>query len=111
MRPIRYLPVVAVATLLSACASQAPRDLDTVAVRGVPQLGNDFQKALSQNYVDLAQIELDEGHRDAATYYNTRSRQAAAGKTVTPVRMDERAITAVKAVSYTHLSCRRSARV
>ncbi len=89
------------AAILGACASPATRDIDTTAVRGVPQLGSDFQKALSHDYVALAQIELDEGHRDATTYYNTKSRAAAAGKTVMPTRMDQRSITAVKVAELT----------
>lgn len=101
MKPIKYLPVIAFAAILGACASPAPRDLDTTAVRGVPQLGNDFQKALSSDYVALAQIELDEGHRDATTYFNTKSRHAAAGMIVLPTRMNERSITAIKVAELT----------
>lgn len=106
MKPIKYLPVIAVAALLGACAGPAPRDLDTAAVRGVPQLGNDFQKALSRDYVALAQIERDEAHPAATTYYNTKSRQAAAGKTVPPTSMNERSITAVKVAELTKARAR-----
>ena len=90
MRTLKYLPVIAVAAVLGACASPTPHDLNTSEVRALPQMGSDFHKALHHDYVALAQIEIDEGHRDATTYYNQKSRQAAAGMNVLPTRMSER---------------------
>jgi OOP family OmpA-OmpF porin len=101
LKPIKYLPVIAFAAILGACAGPAPRDIDTVAVRGVPQLGTDFQKALSDDYVVLAQSELNQSDRSSTTYYNTKSRQAAAGLTVLPTRMDERSISSANVAELT----------
>ena len=92
MRTLKYLPVIAVATVLGACATPALYDLNTSKVRALPQMGSDFHKALHHDYVVLAQTEIDEGHRDATTYYNQKSRQASAGMTVLPTGMDERSI-------------------
>lgn len=92
MQPIRCLSAVAVAALLGACAGGEVRDLDTTSVRNLPQHGSEFNRALHQNYVTLAQEEVDEAHVNAASYYNTKARQAASGATVLPTRMDERSV-------------------
>ncbi len=92
MKPIKYLPVIAVASLLGACAAPASNDLNMAEVRMLPQMGNDFDKALHQNYVALAQTEIDEGHRNATTFYNVRARQAAAGQKVLPTQIDDRGL-------------------
>ena len=101
MKPIKYLPIFAFAAILGACAAPAERDIDTAAVRGVPQLGTEFQKALSNDYVVLAQSELNQSDRSSTTYYNMKSRQAAAGMTVLPTRMDERSINSRNVVELT----------
>ncbi|NQW01443.1 MAG: OmpA family protein [Rhodospirillales bacterium] len=91
MKQFRYLPVLAVASLLGACAGQAP-DLNVAEVRGLPQMGDAFHQALHNDYVDLAETEIEEAHRGAADYYNTKARMAAANGNVLPTRMDERKI-------------------
>ncbi len=93
MRPFKYLPVVAVASLLGACAMQ-PLDTNVSQVRALPQAGGDFQQALHRNYVALAQLEIDEAHPEATSYYDTKARQAAANLQVMPTKMDERSIPA-----------------
>ena len=101
LNTIKYLPIIAFTALLGACAGPAQLDLDTTAVRGVPQLGSDFQKALSHDYVALAQVELDESDRPNTSLFDTKARQAAAGMNVMPTRMDQRSITAVKVAELT----------
>ena len=93
MRSLKYLPVIAAVSLLGACVSQ-PLDTNVSEVRGLPQSGGDFQQALHRNYVALAQIEIDEAHPEATSYYDTKARQAAANVLVLPTRMDERSIPA-----------------
>lgn len=92
MKSIKYLPVIAIATLLGACASPTPHDLNTAEVRALPQHGTDFQKALHHDYVVLAESELEQGDRGTTTVYDTKARQVSAGVTVLPTRMDERKI-------------------
>jgi len=94
MKSIKYLPVIAVATVLGACASPAPYDLNMSQVRALQDTGNKFQVALHQDYVALAQSESDEADRRDATYFNAKARQAAANGNVLPTRMDERKIPA-----------------
>lgn len=94
LKPIKYLPVIALATLLGACASPTPHDLNTAEVRALPQHGTEFQKALHHDYVVLAQSELDQGDRGTTTVYDTKARQVSAGVTVLPTRMDERSLPA-----------------
>ena len=100
MRPIRYLPVIAVASLLGACASQTS-DVNVSEVRALPQMGNDFQRALHRDYVALAQIEIDEAHQHATNYYGTKARQAAANGKVLPTGMGERTIPAANVAELT----------
>jgi len=67
-------------------------DLNTAEVRALPQAGSEFQKALHHQYVALAQIEIDEAHPAATSYYDTKARQAAAGAIVLPTNMGDRSI-------------------
>ncbi len=94
MKPIKFLPVIAVASLLGACAAPTPHDLNMAEVRMLPQMGTAFDKALHQDYAALAQTEIDEGHRDATTFYNMRARQAAAGHKVMPTQIGDRELPA-----------------
>ena len=101
MKPIRFLPVIAVASILGACASPTPYDLNTSQVRALSDSGNDFQKALHVDYVNEAQIAFDETDRGSTTYYNTKARQAAAGYVVLPTAMSERSIPADRVAELT----------
>ncbi len=93
MRLIKHLPIIAVASLLGACTMPGPvRDLDVAEVRALPQMGTDFQKALHHDYVALAQLEIDEKHPGATSYYDTKAREAAAGGKVMPTSMGDRTI-------------------
>jgi len=93
MKPTRFLPVLAVATLLGACANQA-QDLNVSEVRALPQSGDAFHKALHNDYVALAQSEINQADRGSTIYYNTKARHAAANDTVLPTKMNERRIPA-----------------
>ena len=101
MRTLKYLPVIAVATLLGACAHPVPHDLANAEVRALPQNGSDFQKALHYDYGVLAQSELDQGDRGMTTVYNTMARMASAGTTVLPTRMEDRKIPAANVAELT----------
>tara|TARA_R110001592_G_scaffold64194_4_gene197438 strand:- start:11531 stop:12406 length:876 start_codon:yes stop_codon:yes gene_type:complete len=90
MKPIRLLSIAALAGLLGACAGNVVQDWNIAEVRALPQQGNKFQQALHSDYVALAQIEHDEGHWDAVSYYDIKARQAAIGAKVLPTTMAER---------------------
>lgn len=93
MKQIRMLPIIAFASLLGACASQAP-DLNVSEVRVLPQTGDAFHKALHNDYVTLAQSEINQADRGSTDYYNTKARHAAANDKVLPTKMNERKIPA-----------------
>lgn len=101
MKPIKFLPVIAVATILGACASPEPYDLKNAEVSALPQYGSEFQKALHRDYANLAVSEFDQADRASTTYYNLKSRQASAGTTVLPTRMEERSIPAMNVAELT----------
>lgn len=96
MKSIKYLSVVAVASILGACAAPASKDLNVSEVSALPSQGNSFQKALHRDYAALAQTEIVESHFEATTYYNTKARLAAANGNVRPTSMDERVIPAAR---------------
>ncbi|MGJ3261564.1 MAG: OmpA family protein [Rhodospirillales bacterium] len=92
MKQIRYLPVIAITSLLGACAAPAPLDLNVSQVRALQDQGDSFHVALHQGYATLAQSELDEADRRDADYFNSKARHAAANGNVLPTGMDERGI-------------------
>ncbi|WNK01273.1 OmpA family protein [Thalassospiraceae bacterium LMO-JJ14] len=92
MKSIKYLSVIALASVLGACAAPTPQDLNVSQVRGLQDKGNEFHAALHRDYTALAQSELDEADRGDTDYFNTKARQAAANGNVLPTRMDERSI-------------------
>ncbi len=102
MKTIKYLPVIALASVLGACAAPAPQDLNVSEVRGLKATGNDFQAALHRDYTALAQSEIDEADRRDTDYFNTKARKAAANGNVLPTRMDERKIPAAYVKELSH---------
>ena len=92
LKQIRYLPVIAITSLLGACAAPAPLDLNVSQVRSLNDQGNSFHAALHQGYVTLAQNELDEADRRDTDYFNSKARRAAANGNVMPTEMNERGI-------------------
>jgi OOP family OmpA-OmpF porin len=91
MKPITYLSLFALTSLLGACAGDSAK-MNTAEVRNLPQSGSEFQQNLHSNYAALGKVELDESHQNAESYYNTKARQAAAGANVQPTRLEERTI-------------------
>ena len=73
--------------LVAACSS-----IDLDATKKMPLSGDNFQKALFKEYVDLARSEDDQADSRSAVYYNTRAQMAAAGKDTGPQDMKDRKI-------------------
>lgn len=92
MRPIRFLPAIAVVTVLGACAAPAPQDLNVSQVRALQDQGDSFHASLHQGYATLAQDELNEADRRDTDYFNKKARRAASNGNVLPTGMDERDI-------------------
>lgn len=94
MQPIKLFTLIAATSVLGACAmstaENGPRDWDVAEVRALPQQGDQFNQALHNDYVTLAQTEHDEGHWEALSYYNIKARQAASGANVQPTMMVDR---------------------
>ena len=73
--------------LVAACSS-----IDLDATKKMPLSGDNFQKALFKEYVELARSEDDQADSRSAVYYNTRAQMAAAGKDTGPQDMKDRKI-------------------
>jgi OOP family OmpA-OmpF porin len=74
-----------VGALVAACSS-----IDLDATKKMSLSGDNFQKALFKEYVDLARSEDDQGDSKSAIYYNDRAKMAAAGKDTGPQELKAR---------------------
>ena len=75
--------------LVAACSS-----IDLDATKMMSLSGDNFQKALFKEYVDLARSEDEQADSRSAVYYNTRAKMAAAGKDTGPQDLKDRKIPA-----------------
>ena len=75
--------------LVAACSS-----IDLDSTRMMQLQGDNFQKALFKEYVELARLENDEMDREDAVYFNNRAKLAAEGKDMGPQAIAERKIAA-----------------
>ena len=73
--------------LVAACSS-----IDLDATKKMSLSGDNFQKALFKEYVDLARSEDDQADSRSAVYYNARAKMAAAGKDTGPQDLKDRKI-------------------
>ena len=73
--------------LVAACSS-----IDLDSTRTMQLQGDNFQKALFKEYVELARLENDEMDREDAIYFNNRAKIAAEGKDTGPQAIAERKI-------------------
>ncbi|MAN79779.1 MAG: flagellar motor protein MotB [Rhodospirillaceae bacterium] len=73
--------------LVAACSS-----IDLDATKMMSLSGDNFQKALFKEYVDLARSEDDQADSRSAVYYNNRAKMAAAGKDTGPQELKDRKI-------------------
>jgi outer membrane protein OmpA-like peptidoglycan-associated protein len=73
--------------LVAACSS-----IDLDSTRMMQLQGDNFQKALFKEYVDLAAAEDKEMDSEDAVYFNNRAKMAAAGKDTGPQAISERKI-------------------
>ena len=75
--------------LVAACSS-----IDLDSTRMMQLQGDNFQKALFKEYVELAAAEDKEVDAEDAVYFNDRAKMAAAGKDTGPQAISERKIPA-----------------
>jgi len=82
----KVIVAVAAAALLSACANRW--DIDGAS--SMENMGGPFNAALQQEYVQLAQNEVDEGDWPDTAYFVAKAKAAAMGEAVQPTAMEER---------------------
>ncbi|TVR82943.1 MAG: OmpA family protein [Rhodospirillales bacterium] len=85
---LRFAVVALVAVVVAGCAGLQLRK----AEQAQPPHGSDFDVALSNEYLDLARFEYQDGNYDSSDFFAVRSIEAGRGNLVLPVEMAERRI-------------------
>jgi len=89
MRALQVVGAVAALSLLGACGVTSGYELANL--RGAQPKGDDFTKALTAEYTELASFEADEMYDFTdASYYSQKGLRAADGETVLPQAIAER---------------------
>ena len=73
--------------LVAGCSA-----IDAEMTRNMDSTGDDFQKALHMQYLELAVAENDEGDAEDAVYFNNKAMMAAKGQAVSAQSISERSI-------------------